>query len=518
MTNPCKPRLRRKAPKTRTGCKTCKSRKVKCDERKPTCLRCERLDLVCAGYESPKPWIFEIPTRDASKVDLVTAQAEQGHDKSNILVRSGSDELQISVSRSPTITPDPPRPPLIIPLRDAEDLMLMQTYLHFITECPVAWESTLFGRENHVEMTSEEITKLHTDTPVTKVSHLAMATATLHLFQPNIFSVQLQFKYLQLAIVEIRKRVVKQAFEMDDLLHGVSQIFLAAVLIGDVVAAQAHLAAARELVHKKGGLDRVLLPTAQALEYGDLHLAVETISPPVFLTAPYPQVHYPYPCSSYSDTHVLKLCAEVRESAEKHRHLLFKPLVRCFFTFAECAIVLAHAWSEGPGKVDLGKLEWIAANCMGAYNVLLRTGSPKIQLSKLQEDARHTLVLWIQLICFLGNSSIMRADVRGSTVAICNQVLQRNLSLAVRRGLKEWTEIVSAAKVALQDREDTASQDLWQLISVVRNMEVGQPVQVGPLMTRLWELKKDHRGVKVSQRTAVDTFQKRDQRILSAEA
>jgi hypothetical protein len=305
---------------------------------------------------------------------------------------------------------------------------------------------------------------------------------------------------------------------MDDLLHGISQIFLAAVLIGDVVAAQAHLAAARELVHKKGGLDKVLLPTTRALEYGDLHLAVETISSPVFLTAPYPQIHYPYPCSAYADPLVLKLSAEVRASAEENRHLLFKPLVRCFVTFSECAIVLAYVWSEGHEKVDLGKIEWIAGNCLGVYNILLRMGSSKSQLSKLQEDARHTLVLWIQLICFLGNSSITQTDVRSNTVAIWSQVLQRNLSLAVQRGLEEWTGIVSAAKIDLQDREDTASEDLWQLISVVRDMEVEQPVQLGPLMARLWELSKDHKGSTISQRAAVDAFQKRDQQILYVQA
>ncbi|KAL9564968.1 hypothetical protein ACKAV7_010882 [Fusarium commune] len=37
-------------PKVRTGCVTCKARHVKCDERKPTCIRCERAEIACGGF------------------------------------------------------------------------------------------------------------------------------------------------------------------------------------------------------------------------------------------------------------------------------------------------------------------------------------------------------------------------------------------------------------------------------------------------------------------------------------
>ncbi|KAK6827655.1 C6 zinc finger domain-containing protein [Apiospora arundinis] len=36
--------------KVRTGCLTCKKRKVKCDESKPTCLKCRKSGKECAGY------------------------------------------------------------------------------------------------------------------------------------------------------------------------------------------------------------------------------------------------------------------------------------------------------------------------------------------------------------------------------------------------------------------------------------------------------------------------------------
>ncbi|KAI0539523.1 hypothetical protein GGR58DRAFT_464603 [Xylaria digitata] len=39
--------------KARTGCITCKARKVKCDESWPKCLRCKASGRVCAGYRAP---------------------------------------------------------------------------------------------------------------------------------------------------------------------------------------------------------------------------------------------------------------------------------------------------------------------------------------------------------------------------------------------------------------------------------------------------------------------------------
>ncbi|KAF5966466.1 transcriptional regulatory [Fusarium coicis] len=43
---------RRSKPKVRSGCLTCKTRRVKCDEGKPACARCIRGDFVCDGYEA----------------------------------------------------------------------------------------------------------------------------------------------------------------------------------------------------------------------------------------------------------------------------------------------------------------------------------------------------------------------------------------------------------------------------------------------------------------------------------
>ncbi|KAF2097297.1 hypothetical protein NA57DRAFT_57889 [Rhizodiscina lignyota] len=45
---------------TSKGCKTCRRRKVKCDERKPTCHRCEAASIKCEGYPGLRlKWVDE---------------------------------------------------------------------------------------------------------------------------------------------------------------------------------------------------------------------------------------------------------------------------------------------------------------------------------------------------------------------------------------------------------------------------------------------------------------------------
>ncbi|KAL2856434.1 hypothetical protein BJY01DRAFT_203386 [Aspergillus pseudoustus] len=47
--------------RSRTGCHTCRRRRVKCDEGKPSCRACIRLDLTCDGYGSVVRYRFAEP-------------------------------------------------------------------------------------------------------------------------------------------------------------------------------------------------------------------------------------------------------------------------------------------------------------------------------------------------------------------------------------------------------------------------------------------------------------------------
>jgi hypothetical protein len=64
--------------KVRTGCSTCKQRKVKCDETRPECLRCTKAGKLCGGYEEPKPWLFD-PLVDSDHETSSDASTKRHH-------------------------------------------------------------------------------------------------------------------------------------------------------------------------------------------------------------------------------------------------------------------------------------------------------------------------------------------------------------------------------------------------------------------------------------------------------
>ncbi|CAA9959975.1 c6 finger domain-containing protein [Pyrenophora teres f. maculata] len=53
---------KKKQSKSRNGCVTCKGKRLKCDEKKPTCDQCTRRTVVCGGYKKDFKWRpFEEP-------------------------------------------------------------------------------------------------------------------------------------------------------------------------------------------------------------------------------------------------------------------------------------------------------------------------------------------------------------------------------------------------------------------------------------------------------------------------
>ncbi|RCK64384.1 White-opaque regulator 1 [Candida viswanathii] len=64
--------------RTRTGCLTCRKRRIKCDERKPSCFNCERSKKVCLGYQDLLNLQPRKRNRDTS-LDLPKEQPPHSH-------------------------------------------------------------------------------------------------------------------------------------------------------------------------------------------------------------------------------------------------------------------------------------------------------------------------------------------------------------------------------------------------------------------------------------------------------
>ena len=70
-------RIYRFAPKVRTGCSTCRARRVKCDEGKPGCRRCSDFGVECGGYNRPavsKTMRSPLPIDRTQRVEALTTQ------------------------------------------------------------------------------------------------------------------------------------------------------------------------------------------------------------------------------------------------------------------------------------------------------------------------------------------------------------------------------------------------------------------------------------------------------------
>ncbi|KAF6072202.1 Fungal Zn(2)-Cys(6) binuclear cluster domain family protein [Candida albicans] len=68
--------------RTRTGCLTCRKRRIKCDERKPTCFNCERSKKSCLGYQD----LSKLPPRKRNRdtsLDLPDGNQQQQQQQQN---------------------------------------------------------------------------------------------------------------------------------------------------------------------------------------------------------------------------------------------------------------------------------------------------------------------------------------------------------------------------------------------------------------------------------------------------
>lgn len=74
---------RPKLKKSRAGCITCKTKRLKCDETKPTCTNCVSRKVACAGY-APKIFVWRNST--IGSFDKSAARPETSRSAMNVVV------------------------------------------------------------------------------------------------------------------------------------------------------------------------------------------------------------------------------------------------------------------------------------------------------------------------------------------------------------------------------------------------------------------------------------------------
>lgn len=109
--NQIRARKRRQlASRTKTGCRTCRKRKKKCDEAKPKCKNCVQGNFECAGYTKPIPWSKDNAVQAFSALDLHQRLSSAAALATSFRVRSVMSYTPRGVNRVRRATQNPQCP------------------------------------------------------------------------------------------------------------------------------------------------------------------------------------------------------------------------------------------------------------------------------------------------------------------------------------------------------------------------------------------------------------------------
>ena len=301
--------------------------------------------------------------------------------------------------------------------------------------------------------------------------------------------------YSHHAVTEMQIQLRHEDVDDQELLHGVSMLSIAAALQRDVVAARAHLQAAKYLVERLGGFGGLSPSIAQHIKYGDFHLSLETLSPPVFELAFEPTG---FPEFEHSPNPLLE---QMGQSALQLSQMCLSPsLLQCLKRTIQCAEVVDRIWAQ-PRSTSMKNFEWLASKIGSTINKLLSTTSEitiDSHARKAQEATRVILVLW-NLITLMFAKCVIdpKVSVRSSM-----PIFRRSTLEAMREhwppwiylGLMSWNEMVRSPSLESEGRGN-----LWSLINVVRSMETEALVHLADFMDLLYQLEDIHRFEKRQQ-------------------
>jgi hypothetical protein len=108
--------------RARTGCLTCRARRIKCDEQVPECMRCTAANVACAGYEQQRIVVPVNPQNRARRQRQIASSPTllPGRNwqrlRTRVLVSedtAGSPSNLQSVAQNPTVDPVDNHMPLV---------------------------------------------------------------------------------------------------------------------------------------------------------------------------------------------------------------------------------------------------------------------------------------------------------------------------------------------------------------------------------------------------------------------
>ena len=349
--------------------------------------------------------------------------------------------------------------------------------LQFYKCTPMAWNSHPFA--SNQDSLGSDIVNVYMSSKLQFYTFLCLSAAMMD----AIGNARTNFSiYSHWALTEMQKQLRQEHFNEQELLHGVSTLSIAAILQGDVVAARAHFQAARHLVDRLGGLEASAPLISQLIKYGDFHLAIQTLCPPVFALNFEPEE---LPEQDHCSNRILdQMGYNALQFSRGHRlPWLFENVQRII----QCAKVLEGIWAQPALPVDK-KVTWLAAKIGSSINRLLSTlinTATDLHARRVQEATKVVLILWNLITLGFAKNVVADIPVRGSMLVFTDSTLEMREDWPpwIKLGLMSWNEIVRSPSLERDNRGP-----FWSLINLVRSMEAESLVQLAGLMHRLYQL------------------------------
>ncbi|PMD37946.1 hypothetical protein L207DRAFT_635387 [Hyaloscypha variabilis F] len=247
LSHPKKPRASK--PKVKSGCHTCKSRRVKCDETKPNCLRCANFGRRCGGYASkedtpPKEPVPTTKRRLLSKATAVeyTPEPSPSLDARFALLSSNPSPAQYIPSIPPGITfEDEAELQYLCHFRDVTSIELSGGF------SPTMWNTVILQACD-----SPEIRRLTIATAAMSMAASSTPQPGMHWNTTPEYHRQYAFQKYGEALKAIQQKIVRSCSD------SVKTAMISALLIfcfesfqGDVSPTMMHIQSALEVIVKK---------------------------------------------------------------------------------------------------------------------------------------------------------------------------------------------------------------------------------------------------------------------------
>ena len=423
FTHARRPRIKKAHHKVRSGCVTCKSRRIKCDEEKPKCSQCVKSNRQCY-FRPVSTWMFELDSegrRTGAEIEV-----------------SPNDSI-VSIAQKGSVDPFDALPVSI----NQQSHALIQFYLAHTSNCPWVWETrppkTLDGDSPNTYRTT---VAQSLQSPLRFSTFLSLTSVLMKIFGSSDLGTTLGPMYVQQALKEIKDEITSGTKNQEELLYGVSRMSLAAVLDEDDVGARAHLKAARHLLDNAPWSHIYDSSITACLSYGDMHLAVASISAPMLAQPPSTGVTNP------TKAHIpTEMPEDATEVLEQSRIYFFDTISEAYATIVRCFLVYK---SISLRQSDIS-VQWVGFEASALLGKLLHAcyvPSSTYCSRGEWESAKVSLVLWMQILALCMNEiNLPHLAVRSHTTTFSKQKIDTMTGIwpaCVRDGLSMWNSTLAS--------------------------------------------------------------------------